>query len=94
MIFAASLKLLVNTAHVSHEAVADSLSDSLWTRYNKICTKSKCLTEMQKDKLPMRKNCKERRENQLTMLKAVVEIPGQSAKGKEQRRRYAPALWH
>lgn len=40
------------------------------------------------------KNCKERCENQLTMLKAVAEIPGQSAKGKEQRRRYALALWH
>jgi len=44
MIFSASLKLLVNTAHVSHEAVA--------------------------------------------------EMPGQSAKEKEQRRRYALALWH
>jgi hypothetical protein len=40
------------------------------------------------------KSVKNGAKKQLTMLKAVAEIPGQSAKEKEQRRRYALALWH
>ena len=42
----------------------------------------------------MEKSVKNGAKNQLTMLKAVAEMPGQSAKEKGQRRRYTLALWH
>lgn len=41
----------------------------------------------------MEKSVKNGVKNQLTMLKAAAEIPGQSAKGKEQRQRYTPLLF-